>query len=99
MIKQIEEEVQNALRLCDSATADEIIGVPPEEYGKLIKATKAAYQMLWMLAKSNGMKESKEVLEMGAKGLMILTTLVHYAYALGIKRGRGDRVQDREGGK
>lgn len=88
MIKQIEEEVQNALRLCDSSTADDIIGAPPpEEYGTLIKATKAAYQMLWILAKSNGMKESKEVLEMGAKGLMILTTLVHYAYALGVRRG------------
>ena len=89
MNNEIEEQVHKALKLCDSETADALIGEPqPEEYGVLVRGVRSAYQMLWMLAKSNGMQESKAVLDMGAKGLMILLTLVHYAYALGLKRGK-----------
>ena len=83
--------VELALKLLDSETADEIIGKPqPDEYGTLIRGTQAAYNMLWMLAKSNGMQGTGSVLRMGAQALTILLTIVHYAYALGLRRGRSE---------
>jgi hypothetical protein len=82
-------EVEKALKLCDAATADAIIGSPPpEEYGTLTTGASAIYQMLWMMAKANGMKQTKAVLQMGGQGLLMMATIVHYAYALGVKRGR-----------
>lgn len=85
--------VEQALKLLDSETADGIIGQPqPDEYGILIRGVRAAHNMLWMLARSNGMRQSKAVLKMGAQALTILLTLVHYAYALGIRRGREGRA-------
>lgn len=88
-LNQARAQVERTLKLCDSETADALIGSPqPDEYGTLVRGTRAAYMMLWMLAKSNGMKETKTVLKMGAQAMTILSTIVHYAYALGIKHGR-----------
>ncbi len=82
-------EVEQALQLCDSETADAMIGSPPpEEYGTLVKGIKAAYLMLWIMAKANGMKQNNAALKMGAQAMLVMATIVHYAYALGIKRGR-----------
>jgi hypothetical protein len=81
-------EVEQALKLCDSETADGIIGSPPpEEYGVLIRGVKAAYQMLWMMGKANGLKQNQTTFRMGAQVMLMLVTIVHYAYALGIRRG------------
>jgi len=72
-LNQARAQVERTLKLCDSETADVLIGSPqPDEYGTLIRGTRVAYTMLWMLARSNGMRETK----------------VTYAYALGLKRGR-----------
>ena len=80
---------EQALDLLDSETADGIIGsLPPDEYGVLIRGVRAAYTMLWMMAKGNGMRQTKATLKMGAQALTILLTIVHYAYALGVRRGR-----------
>ena len=82
-------QVEEALALCDSETADGIIGSPPpEEYGVLVQGVKAAYQMLWMMAKANGLKQNPTTFRMGAQAMLMLATIVHYAYALGIRRGR-----------
>ena len=88
-LTEAEATVVRALKLLDSETADEIIGeVRPEEYDTMIQAVQAAYHMIWVLAKSNGMRQTKEILKMGAQAQAVLLTLVHYAYALGIRRGR-----------
>ena len=88
-LNQTRAQVERALKLLTSETADEIIGSPqPDEYGTLIRGVRAAYMMLWMMAKANGMKENKNALKMGAQALTILLTIVHYAYTLGLKRGR-----------
>jgi len=90
--------VEQALKLCDSETADAIIGSPPpEEYGTLMKGVKAAYQMVWMMARGNGMKQTNAALTMGAQAMLMMATIVHYAYALGIKRGREIRDADKRG--
>jgi len=88
-LKEAQAKVELALKLLDSETADKIIGSPqPDEYGVLIRGVQGAYHMLWMMTKGNGMRQNKATLKMGAQALSILLTIVHYAYALGIKRGR-----------
>jgi len=91
-------QVEEALKLCDSETADGIIGAPqPEEYGTLIKGVKAVHMMLWMMAKANGMRETKATLTMSTQAMLMLATIVHYAYALGMRRGSesaNQRVSD-----
>lgn len=70
--------VEKALKLSDSETADAVIGEQTEEYRTL----------LWALAKFFGVKENKQSLKGFAQAMMVVLTLVHYAYALGIKRGQ-----------
>jgi len=92
MAKVLDEErkqVELALKLLDSETADGIIGEPePEEHKTLVQGVKSVYRMLWAMARGNGMRQTPQTLRMGAQALLMLATIVHYAYALGIKRGR-----------
>ena len=89
-LKEAQAKVELALKLLDSETADKIIGSPqPDEYGVLVRGVEGAYHMLWMMAKGNGMRQTKASLKMGAQALSILLTIVHYAYALGLRRGTG----------
>jgi len=88
-LNQARAQVERTLKLCDSETADVLIGSPqPDEYGTLIRGTRAAYTMLWMLARRQRDEGDKVTLKMGAQAMTILLTIVHYAYALGLKRGR-----------
>ena len=85
----IRAEVEMALGLCDSETANALIGDPqPDEYGTLIRGVRSTYQMLWMMVKGSGFKDTPNSIRMGAQALTMLLTIVHYAYALGIKHGR-----------
>lgn len=88
--REMEAEAQMALGLLDSETADQIIGEQHEDYQALIKGTRSAMTMLWMLMKSFGVKENQKSLKGFSQAMMIMLTLVHYAYALGIRRGRDD---------
>ena len=107
MNKEIQEaqgDVEKALALLDSETADGIIaGISlggekgPAEYPALIRGTQGAYQMLWSMALGNGMRRSKGTLKMGAQALTILLTLVHYAYALGVRAGRENPPENASG--
>lgn len=94
---QLEEwtaTVKAALALCDSDQADALIkngeAGGPAEHGSLLRAGQALYSMVWAMAKGAGMRETVETRRMGAQGLAMLETLIHYAYALGVRRGRGD---------
>lgn len=87
-LQELAAEVQAALGLLDGETADELIGEPDEAYGALVKGVRAAVAMEWSAAKMHGMRQTPAMLKYGAQTLTILLTLVHYAYALGIKRGR-----------
>lgn len=81
-------QAMKALELLTSEEADALIGSPqPEEYGKLVKGVQGIYQMLIMMAVNNGMRQSRTTLDMGGQGLITLLTLIHYAYALGVRRG------------
>jgi len=97
-LERARAEVEQALALCDSETADGIIGTPqPEEYRVLVKGVKAVYHMLWMMAKANGLKQNQTTFRMGAQAMLMLATIVHYAYALGIKRGRAGFTELKDG--
>lgn len=85
----IRAEVEMALGLCDSETADALIGDPqPDEYGTLIKGVRSVYQMLWMMVKGSGFQETPNSIRMGAQALTMLLTIVHYAFAIGVEYGR-----------
>lgn len=87
-LTDLQRKVEQALKLCDTETADTLIGEQTDEYRTLIQGAEALFGMIWSLAKRNGVKETKGVLMMAAQGQVILLTLIHYAYALGIKRAR-----------
>ncbi|MBN1956191.1 MAG: hypothetical protein JW900_14255 [Anaerolineae bacterium] len=56
----------------------------------MIQAANAIMGMNWAMAKSHGMRQSPESLRYGAQALSVVLTLVHYAHALGIRRGRAE---------
>lgn len=87
-VGELNIKVQAALGLLDSETADGIIGEQDDDYRVLIEGTQAAMTMLWMLMKSFGVKESKKALRGFSQAMLVVLTLVHYAYALGMRRGR-----------
>jgi len=96
-LREARAEVERALALCDSETADGIIGAPPDEYGTLVRGVRAGYQMLWMMALGNGVRKNTKTLKMGAQMLTILLSIVHYAYALGVRRGRESQSPNKTG--
>jgi len=83
------EQVQAALKLLDSETADGIIGEHSPDYDTLITGTNALMVMDWAVKKTYGLRETPKSLKRGAQIMTMVLTLVHYAYALGMKRGRG----------
>ena len=93
-LRAAQGDVEAALALLDSEGADALIqGVgrrdaSDPEYQALIKGVRGVHQMLWSMALGNGMRRNKAVLKMGAQALTILLTLVHYAFALGVRAGQ-----------
>jgi len=82
-----------ALTIISPDEADAIIGEAGDEYRALIQAAEAVPQLLWALAVKNGVRKKRRVLEMWTQGQMMLLQLVHDAYALGVRRGRGEREE------
>lgn len=86
--KKAQEKVERALALLDSETADEIIGQADEAYKALIQGMDGAHDMMFLMALTNGMKNTQKVRNMAGQGKLAMVTLVHYAYALGVKKGK-----------
>lgn len=99
LVQDMQSEVQKALDLLDSEGADALIsnatssGQEPDEHKVLLNATKSLMGMVWALAKGNGMRETPQVMKMGAQALVTMMTLVHYAYALGVRKGISSQKQ------
>lgn len=85
---ELNDQVQTALGLLDSQTADVIIGEGDETHGLLITATRATMTLLWKLMKSFNVRETKQSLRGFSQAMVVMLTLVHYAYALGARRER-----------
>jgi len=88
IIEEARLQAEAALQLLDQETADGIIGQADEEYGILIQGVRGVYAMLWAMFKMHGLRQNDASLRAGAQGMAMLLTIVHYAYALGIRRGR-----------
>lgn len=86
---EINAEVQRALDLLDGKSADEIIGEQTEEYEALIKGSKSMMTLLWIMLQKLGLKQKEKSQHRMAQAMTVILTLVHYAYALGIERGKG----------
>jgi len=95
-LEQQTTAIERALTLLTPDEADAIIGEPGDEYRALIQAAEAVPQLLWALALKNGVRKKESVLEMWAQGQMMLLQLVHDAYALGVRRGRGEGQEEGE---
>lgn len=87
-LQELYVKVEEALSLLDSETADELVGEPDASYRALVQGVQAAVAMEWSAAKMHGLHQTSDMLRYGAQTLTILLTLVHYAYALGMRRGR-----------
>jgi len=87
-LEEVSARVQAALKLLDTDTADAIIQEPTEEHKVLIQGVEAATQMLWAGMRAQGARNNERSLEYVAKTQIVLLQMVHFAYALGIKRGR-----------
>jgi hypothetical protein len=88
MIEEARQQVEAALKLLDSETADGIIGQAGEEYKTLVQGVRGVFAMLWAMFKSHGLRQNPDSLKVGGQGMAMLLTIVHYAYALGIQRGK-----------
>lgn len=84
---EMQEKVEKALTLLDSETADEMIGKAPEEYRTLIQGLDGAHGMMWVMAVSNGMEDNEDTRRMAGQGKMAMLTILHYAFALGVRHG------------
>lgn len=87
-LEEVGHRIGKALAILDTDTADGIIGQPGEEHRTLVQGTEAAIQMLWMAMKSQGAADSKRSQQFVAQTELMLLQMIHFAYALGIKRGR-----------
>jgi len=88
LLQQAQLWTEQALKLLDSETADAIIGEPTTEYQTLVQGMEGAYLMLWIMANNNGLRKVPAVERMGSQALIVMLSLLHSAYALGIRHGR-----------
>ena len=90
IIEEARRQAEEALQLLDQETADGIIGQAGEEHKVLVQGVRGVYAMLWAMFMMHGLRQNKASLKAGAQGMAMLLTIVHYAYALGMRRGRNE---------
>lgn len=81
-------EAEAALHLLESAEADAIIGEQTPEFRQLIRGASALMGMSWGVMKTHGLRQTPGSLKAQSQTLVMVTMLVHQAYALGIQRER-----------
>jgi len=94
-LEQLGAQAEAALTLLDSETADGIIGEHSDEYDTLIQGASAVIAMEWAVMKSHGLRQTRRSLKAGGQTLTMVLTLLHYAYALGVRKGRGEKGKAR----
>ena len=87
-LSDLRTKVEAGLSLFTTDESDATIGEQTDEYRALIQAGEALVTMLWMVAKANGAKDTKSALVMMAQGETMLLTLLHNAFAAGIRMER-----------
>lgn len=93
----LQGELEAALKLLTQEEADGIIGSPGEEYGTLVRGMQSLLGMQFAFVKGAGLPQSPAVLRVMAQTLQMALALAHTAYALGVKRGRGEGREEQGG--
>ena len=89
ILKGVTKRIEAALKLLTSEQADAIIGAPGSEYKTLIQGAQAEQSLMWELMKRNGVKDNDKTRDILGKHMSMVLTIVHYAYALGVQKGKG----------
>ena len=89
-ISELSERATEALALLTAQQADLIVGAPEGEgkYKPLIQGAEAVMSLTWAVNKTHGLRQNPASLKANAQAMAMVLTLVHYAYAFGIERGR-----------
>jgi len=88
-LEQVNTMIQKALDLIATEEADKVIGSPPpDEYKPIIQGVQAIMGLNWSIMRQHGLRQTKRSLDLAAKSMTMMLSLVHYAYALGIREGR-----------
>ena len=82
-------QVQRVLDLMTQEEADAIIVEAGDEYKTLGAGMKAIYGLLWATMRRFGLRHNPRSLKMMSQSMILMSVVVHYAYALGIRRGIG----------
>jgi len=91
-LDQVNKDVQGALRLLDSERADGIIGDATAEHKVLMKGVQGVVSLTWAFMTATGLRDNDQTRLRMAQGQAMLLTMCHYAYALGIEKGRGEAM-------
>lgn len=89
----LEIELKRVLAAMSQDEADEIIGEVTDEYKLLGGAMRAIYGLLWAGMRNFGLRQNQLSLKRMSQNMILMSVIVHYAYAMGIRRGRTDERQ------
>jgi len=87
--QELHDTVAGGLALLTTDEADELIAMPGPEHGILLQAMQAECAMLLaLLVPGRIRKRSDRHDKTMAKAIVVFSQLLHFAYALGIRKGQ-----------
>jgi len=92
--EKAEAKIQRVIGRLPAADVDALVPESDVEYRAIAEAVMAWYQLL--LASGILDVKDKRVIEVLSSSLLVLGTIVKYAYALGLRRGRRQAVGRRK---
>lgn len=87
-ISGLTAEVKSAQSLLSPEEADAIIGEESEEHRALLAGIRALMALNWAAMQQRGLRVTPAATQDAGKALIMAVSLVHEAYALGVRRGR-----------
>ena len=83
-----EARIERLLARLDKDEASRLIGDDNVEYRVISEAALAWQSMLFVGLKGHGLQEGEGTLKLLASSMVVLGTIIQWAYALGIQRGQ-----------
>ena len=87
MFKAEQDAINAALKVMTMEEADAIIGEPSADYVLLGKAVQPLHRVLLRLCYNNKLRKTRKVIKAWSQQMLLVSSLVHLAYALGIREG------------
>jgi len=92
-ISGLTAEVKAAQSLLSPEEADAIIGEQTDDYRAAMAGMRALMGLHWAAMQQRGLRPTPAATQDAGKALIMAVSLVHEAYALGVRRGR-EEVQN-----